>query len=65
MPWVVSKAIATSIIDKKADYVLALKGNQGNLHKAVKHWFEQALAQEFEGIEHSYYETKQSNHAPV
>jgi len=28
--------------DQKADYILALKGNQGNLHKAVKQWFEQA-----------------------
>jgi len=36
------KAIAASIIDQKADYILALKGNQGNLHKAVKQWFEQA-----------------------
>jgi len=34
--------IAASIIDQKADYILALKGNQGNLHKAVKQWFEQA-----------------------
>jgi len=38
------KAIAASIIDQKADYILALKGNQGNLHKAVKQWFEQADA---------------------
>lgn len=29
------KAIAKSIVDKKADYVLGLKGNQGNLHDAV------------------------------
>jgi len=48
------KAIAASIIDQKADYILALKGNQGNLHKAVKQWFEQARTQQFEGIEHSY-----------
>jgi len=50
------KAIAASIIDQKADYILALKGNQGNLHKAVKQWFEQARTQQF--IEHSYYETR-------
>jgi len=43
------KAIAASIIDQKADYILALKGNQGNLHKAVKQWFEQARTQQFEG----------------
>jgi len=56
------KAIAASIIDQKADYILALKGNQGNLHKAVKQWFEQARTQQFEGIEHSYYETRESAH---
>jgi len=33
-----TQAIAASIIDQKADYILALKGNQGNLHKA-KQWF--------------------------
>jgi len=48
----------SAIIDQKADYILALKGNQGNLHKAVKQWFEQARTQQFEGIEHSYYETR-------
>jgi predicted transposase YbfD/YdcC len=29
------KAIAAQIIDSKADYVLALKGNQETLHEAV------------------------------
>ena len=33
--------IAEKIIEKKADYVLALKGNQGNIHKAVKKIFEE------------------------
>jgi len=54
------KAIAASI-DQKADYILALKGNQGNLHKAVKQWFEQARTQQFEGIEHSYYERESAH----
>jgi len=34
------KAIAQKIRDRKADYVLALKGNQGSLHEDVKLWFE-------------------------
>jgi len=53
------KAIAASIIDQKADYILALKGNQGNLHKAVKQWFEQAGRSSLRA-EHSYYETRES-----
>lgn len=36
------KAIAEKIIDKKADYVLSLKGNQGQLHEDVRLYFEQA-----------------------
>lgn len=39
--------IAQTIIDKKADYILALKGNQGSLHNAVRKWFEQARTQGF------------------
>ncbi len=34
------KAIAEKIIDKHADYVLALKGNQHQLHEDVKLYFE-------------------------
>jgi predicted transposase YbfD/YdcC len=34
------KDTAAKIIDKKADYVLALKGNQGTLHDDVKLFFE-------------------------
>jgi len=30
----------TQIIEQKADYMLSLKGNQGNLHKDVKLFFE-------------------------
>ena len=33
-------AIAQKIQDRKADYVLALKGNQGSMHGDVKLWFE-------------------------
>ena len=31
--------IAEKVLDKKADYVLALKGNQGNLHQDVVDFF--------------------------
>jgi len=33
-------AVAHQIIEQKADYMLSLKGNQGNLHKEVKLFFE-------------------------
>lgn len=34
------KAIAQALVDKGADYVLSLKGNQGTLHEAAKHLFD-------------------------
>jgi len=34
------KAIARKIKDRKANYVLALKGNQGSIHGDVRLWFE-------------------------
>ena len=36
------KNIAKTIIERKADYILALKGNQGNLNKEVVDFFEKA-----------------------
>ena len=47
------KEIAKLIINKKADYILALKGNQGKLHKQVKDWFENAKNNNFSGIKFS------------
>jgi predicted transposase YbfD/YdcC len=37
-------AIAEKITDKKADYVLAVKGNQPSLHAAIVDYFDTALA---------------------
>jgi predicted transposase YbfD/YdcC len=40
--------IAAKIIEKEADYVLAVKGNQGNLYDDIKAYFDWALADKFE-----------------
>jgi predicted transposase YbfD/YdcC len=55
-------AIASQIINAKADYVLALKGNHPTLHGQVKDWFEQHLSQGFESITHSYDERIEKGH---
>ena len=34
------KSIAQNIIDQKADYLFSLKGNQGNTHEEVQHYFD-------------------------
>lgn len=59
------REIASQIINKQADYVLALKGNQGKLYEQVNTWFEQARQQEFKDIAHSYYQTISSGHGRI
>jgi len=44
--------IASKIIKKKADYILALKGNQGNLYKEVKDLFDKIDTPEFKKYKH-------------
>lgn len=41
------KAIAEQIVDSKADYVLALKGNQETLHQAVIDYLDQQMENDF------------------
>ncbi|MBE9138864.1 ISAs1 family transposase [Nodosilinea sp. LEGE 07088] len=55
-------AIATQIKQSEGDYVLALKGNQGTLSRAVETWFEQAEASDWIGIDYDYHETVESAH---
>jgi predicted transposase YbfD/YdcC len=56
------KKIVKKIIDKEADYVLSLKGNQGTLHNDVKSYFESNHKEGFKNIDHDYYETNEKNH---
>ncbi len=45
------KEIAAEIIDGGADYVLALKGNQGTLHQAVIDYIDEQLEGDLEGAQ--------------
>lgn len=56
------KEIASLIIKKKADYVLALKANHKNLYKEVEGWFELARKENFSGREYKYYKFVESGH---
>lgn len=58
-------AIAQKIIDRKADYVLALKGNHGQLHTDVQEWFAWASQQQFRDMPHSYAQTVNKNHGRI
>lgn len=51
------KNIAQAIIQGEGDYVLALKGNHGKMHKAVKLFFDNACDNDFKDVAHEYLET--------
>lgn len=44
------KAIAAQIVDKGADYVLAVKENQPHLHEAIHDYFQTAKAAQFQHV---------------
>jgi predicted transposase YbfD/YdcC len=56
------KKIATKIVEKGANYLLALKENHPTLYAAVEGYFDAANAQEFEGYSIEFAETEDRNH---
>jgi len=56
------KAIAEQIIDSEADYVLALKGNQGTLHQAVTDYIDQQMENDFADVAARRLLTKEKGH---
>ena len=56
------KEIARQIVDAKGDFVLALKGNQGNFHKAVADYVDRQLETDFRGIGARRHETREKRH---
>lgn len=56
------KEIAAQIRSQGADYVLALKTNQGLLHEAVAYSFQEERKINFKGIVHDHYQTVEKNH---
>ena len=59
------RAIADKIIAKKADYVLALKGNQGSLHEDVKLFAAEQNANGFKDTQVSRHETVDGDHGRI
>ena len=56
------KEIAAAIVAKEADYVLTVKDNQPTLRASIQACFEKAFAQDFAGLKHDTYETKDRGH---
>lgn len=59
------KNIAKLITDQGADYVLALKVNQGNLFEDVVQLFDYAQKVNFKEIEHDFYQITSAGHGRV
>jgi predicted transposase YbfD/YdcC len=57
--------IAKLIVDQEADYVLALKGNQGTLHDDVQDLFAYARQINFQNIAHDFHETIDKGHGRI
>jgi predicted transposase YbfD/YdcC len=56
------KDIAAKIIEKEADYVLALKANQGKLYQDTELFFRMATQLNFNKINHKVQHTKEDSH---
>lgn len=57
--------ITHQIKKQGADFVLALKGNQGQLNEEVKAWFHKAVREQFNGIGYSQHEDIDSSHGRI
>lgn len=58
-------AIAAKIVEKNADYVLALKANQGNLYEDAAFFFAEARRTQFTGIAHDYHKCVDKGHGRI
>jgi predicted transposase YbfD/YdcC len=56
------KAIAAQIVDGKADYVLALKGNQESLHQQVIDYVDEQMKNDFADVQARRHITKETGH---
>lgn len=56
------KNIAQAISDKQAHYILALKGNQPDLHSQVQSALDEAIASGFSNMPHDYHEQTNGGH---
>ncbi len=54
--------IARKIVEARADYVLAVKGNQPTLHGGIEAFFEHHMEDNFAHVKLSYHETYENSH---
>jgi len=59
------KAIARTIVEQEADYVLTLKANHGLLYEEVERFFGWAQQRQFADVPHEYYHTLEGKHGRI
>lgn len=59
------KEIVKEIVERRADYVISLKGNQGNLHQDIKDYLDWAERSGFKDMKYEYCETLEKNHGRI
>ena len=59
------KETAKEISEADADYVLALKGNQGTLHEEVVSFLADAQKRHWKGVSHAHTETLEKDHGRI
>ena len=57
--------IAEKILERKADYVLAVKGNQPALHEGIIEFFLEQMEDDFARVKVSRHETKEKGHGRI
>ena len=59
------KDIAEQIVKQKGDYLLALKGNQGNFHEEVVSFLTISKEDNFKNVDHDFHEEVDAGHGRV
>ena len=59
------KNISRAIVEKNADYIFSLKGNQSNLHDDVKLFFQARKEDDFKEMLFDYHETIDADHGRI
>lgn len=59
------KKIAEAIVERNADYILSLKGNQSKLHDDIKLYFQELFSGNFRDSTYDYYESIDGGHGKI
>lgn len=59
------KDVAEELIEKGADYILPVKGNQPDLHASLTRMLDEAILEKFKGLRHTHEQTVDGGHGRI